>query len=161
MKKLLILAIIGLLAVPVMAQEDDDGILFGGIRVMEEETDLTVGIATNPFGGEFWTFAYTHWDLKREDVSARLDAFEVKFAYLFSLGKFRIGPMIGGDTEREEIPTKPELIAYIVAAPGFIGTVRLGTWGGGYAAYEYEIAIEPDVLFENGSQLNLGAFFNF
>ena len=161
MKKLLLLAIIVMLAVPVMAQEADDGILFAGGRIVDGKSALTLGIATNPLGGNFWTMTYTNWQLAEQDVSARLESFEVEFAYLMPLGKFFAGPLIGADVEQVEQPGKLDVISYAVASPGFIGGINVNTDWGIWAYVERDITFDDANEFVNRTNFGAGAFFNF
>ncbi len=162
MKKLLIVAIIGLLLTSAgYAQETDEGIVFAGGRIVDGKSALTLGIATNPFGGNFWTMTYTNWQLAEQNISARLESFEVELAYLMPVGKFRVGPLIGADVEQIEQPTKTDVISYVVASPGFIGTFRAGTWGGIWAYVERDVTFDDGNEFVNRTNLGIGAFFDF
>ena len=161
MKKLLIIVVIALFAMPVMAQETDEGIVFAGGRIVDGKTALTLGIATNPFGGNFWTMTYSNWQLAEQNVSARLESFEVELAYLMPVGKFRVGPLIGADVEQIEQPSKTDVISYVVASPGFIGTFRAGTWGGIWAYVERDVSFSDKDQFVNRTNLGAGAFFDF
>ncbi len=162
MKKLLIVAIIGLLLTSAgYAQETDEGIVFAGGRIVDGKSALTLGIATNPFGGNFWTMTYTNWQLAEQNISARLESFEVEFAYLQPFGKFFLGPLIGADLEQIEQPTKSEVIGYVVASPGFIGAFNAGTWGGLWMYVERDVSFDDGNEFVNRTNFGLGAFFNF